>query len=263
MKSFKYLIYVLAAIAIPLWIALTNFGSKPDSKTTFALDSASIQQLSKIAIAQPPTSSSPTQVNINGTHLDSLFMFLAKSNVQNNSQRDKGNEQLQTSIKALTDISISNSQTLQSLLSKDRNVRVSVDPITLNPPTSSNTPSNPYQSSLDNIYDLKENGPFPLWKINSNVMTQEVLIILNNSSRSYPAIIDKIEPMFNDTKFDSVSIKDLPSIEPLNQAVIKYPGYKYEGKFYIIGKFIKTKKRLFGKVDTTYTNFKIPVSLLR
>ncbi|HRH48883.1 MAG TPA: hypothetical protein PLP23_09025 [Panacibacter sp.] len=241
MKRFKYIIYLLAAIAAPLWIALTNFRTKPDSKTMFALDST------------------PAQININGANLDSLFFFLSKSIVQNNSERDKGNEQLQTSIKALADISFSNSQILQSLLSKDRNITVSVDPISINPPPTKAVANPPNTNSSYYAYDLKENGPFPLWDINNNIATLDIFLVLNNSSIIYQAFIDSIVPMFSGNSANNL-LKDSIVIEPQNVTVIKYQRSPYNDKFYIIGKFIKPERGNPAKVDTT--KFRIPVFLL-
>lgn len=133
MKKLKYILILLAGIAAPLWIALTEFKPKADSKTTFALDTTTIKYLSNTnLISSPKTTSNPTQININGNHLDSLFMFLSKSVIQKNSNIEQEDEKLRSSIQQLINVSTANSQIIQGLLTRERSIRISLDTITIN-----------------------------------------------------------------------------------------------------------------------------------
>jgi hypothetical protein len=243
MKPLKYLIYLLAAIALPIWIALMDLKDKP-------AESGSVSHEEKIESAT---------VNLNINDIDPLLKSLVETGKKNDSVSKDYNEEFQKSLTDLIRVSLANAQNLP-LLSSNRNINVKVDPITINPRQDKSIGTPKYQANENHskskslfIYDLKPDGPFPHWSVRLN---DKPNLLLYNASSEFIVVIDSLQSISGSAVDTIKSTRLNLEINSLNEGVLP----RFTNNSYIVGKFLKNKKRIFSS-DTTeiYRRFKIPV----
>ncbi len=253
MRIAKLFAYLALAIMLPLWLYNLSDNELNEAKDKQKSAEATKNENEKLIAAILANKQGHTEINFNSNHLDSLFYLIAKSN-QNTRQEN--------SLQDLIKISSANASTLQGLLSKDRDINVTISPIDINQNKVDSVSSN--QNDFP-IYDFSEKGPFKFWKIKLRQeqfpMGKKYFIVINNISQTDTAYIYGISPAENYTINAFYLPKDtLNIIYPQNQFVVQYDFMQPMNQFYYVkgifrGEDDKGKKR--------ETIFKIPLIIGR
>ena len=265
MRIAKLFAYLALAILLPLWLYNLSDNELTVAKEKQKTAEAEKKENEKLIAAIFANKQGHTEINFNSSHLDSLFYFIAKSNQntrQGNQVTISPNSETESSLQDLIKISTANASAVQGLLSKERNINVSVSPIDIN---QKKVDSDATKQNDFPIYDFSEKGPFKFWKIKLSPkqisMEKMYFLVFNNISQTDTAYIYGITPAENWNNIDSFYLpKYAANIYPQNQFVVQYDFRNSGEKFYYVNGVFKGKNKKGKKRETL---FKIPLIIGR
>ncbi|MHA4811890.1 hypothetical protein ACX0G9_27590 [Flavitalea flava] len=287
MRYLKYLVYAASAIAIPLWIALGDFAKKTDSKTTFAVDSATRSWLDTILPVLIKTLPNPRVLPIS-SKTDSLLAELVKAEQGEKAVTQEYFAAVTRTLKKLQEIADSSNRGKASSGERPQPVEIKIDPISVNvhPPDRPdhrqegnndqypNPTPNPSDSTdpFQNVYYLSEAvQSFELWHVKVPLLKaggqksgsasaeqdigrrDSIYLVLNDASLNYEIILDSLGTI--DVQSEPVVHFPLNlTVAPRNTVILRVWTHAMHGRFYIYGRLRST--RVFLKANIP---FRIPV----